>query len=93
MYPFDAVGNQKFPHSANILTKMGKKDKKNTTRLCFKVGWHKTEDAKVGRPRATADDGPAVFLHHDPAFQNKQLNVSELATVCALSRTTAYKYI
>ena len=28
-----------------------------------------------------------------PAFKNKQLNVSELARVCDLSRTTVYKYI
>ena len=27
------------------------------------------------------------------AFKNKQLNVSELARVCDLSRTTVYKYL
>ena len=53
----------------------------------------KAKGAKIGRPRATADDIPAVFLRHYPAFKNKQLNVSELARVCDLSRTTAYKYI
>ena len=49
--------------------------------------------AKIGRPQATADDIPAVFLRHYPAYKNKQLNVSELARVCDLSRTTVYKYI
>ena len=53
----------------------------------------KAKGARIGRPRATADDIPAVFLRHYPAFKNKQLNVSELARVCGLSRTTAYKYI
>jgi len=53
----------------------------------------KAKGAKIGRPNATADDIPAVFLRHYPAFKNKQLNVSELARVCGLSRTTAYKYI
>lgn len=53
----------------------------------------KAKGAKIGRPQATADDIPAVFLRHYPAFKNKQLNVSELARVCDLSRTTAYKYI
>ena len=53
----------------------------------------KAKGAKIGRPHATADDIPAVFLRHYPAFKNKQLNVSELARVCDLSRTTAYKYI
>ena len=44
-------------------------------------------------PQATADDIPAVFLRHYPAYKNKQLNVSELARVCDLSRTTVYKYL
>ena len=53
----------------------------------------KAKGAKIGRPQATADDIPANFLRHYPAFQKKQLNVSELARVCDLSRTTVYKYI
>ena len=53
----------------------------------------KAKGAKIGRPQATVDNIPAVFLRHYPAFKNKQLNVSELARVCALSRTTVYKYI
>ena len=53
----------------------------------------KAKGAKIGRPQATADDIPALFLRHYPAFKNKQLNVSELARVCSLSRTTVYKYI
>lgn len=35
----------------------------------------------------------AVSARHYLAFQKKQLNVSELAKVCDLSRTTVYKYI
>lgn len=53
----------------------------------------KAKGAKIGRPQATADDIPAVFLRHYPAYKNKQLNVSELARVCDLSRMTVYKYI
>ena len=53
----------------------------------------KAKGAKIGRPQATADDIPAVFLRHYPAFKNKQLNVSEMARVCDLSRTTVYKYL
>jgi DNA invertase Pin-like site-specific DNA recombinase len=53
----------------------------------------KAKGAKIGRPQVTADDIPANFLRHYPAFKNKQLNVSELARVCDLSRTTVYKYI
>ena len=53
----------------------------------------KAKGAKIGRPQATVDDIPAVFLRHYPAYKKKQLNVSELARVCDLSRTTVYKYI
>lgn len=48
---------------------------------------------QIGRPTLTAEDIPPVFLRHYPAFKRKQLNVSELARVCNISRTTAYKYI
>ena len=53
----------------------------------------KAKGAKIGRPQVTADDIPANFLRHYPAYRNTQLNVSELARVCDLSRTTAYKYL
>ena len=35
---------------------------------------------------------PAVFLRHYPAHKNGKQNISELARVCDISRTTAYKY-
>ena len=48
---------------------------------------------KIGRPQVTADDIPASFLRHYPAFKSGKMNLSELARICGLSRTTAYKYI
>ena len=53
----------------------------------------KAEGKQIGRPQATAWDLPATFLRHYPAYQRGQLNVSELAKVCDLSRTTVYKHI
>ena len=53
----------------------------------------KAKGKQIGRPQVTADSIPAIFLRHYPAFKNGQLNVSELARVCDISRTTAYKYI
>ena len=38
----------------------------------------RAKGAKIGRPQATADDIPAVFLRHYPAYKKRQLNVSEL---------------
>ena len=53
----------------------------------------KAKGAKIGRPQTTLEDVPALFLRHYPAYKAGQLNVSELARVCGLSRTTTYKYI
>ena len=53
----------------------------------------KAKGVRIGRPPLSKDDIPAVFYRHYPAYKNKQLNVSELARVCAMSRTTVYKYI
>lgn len=53
----------------------------------------KAKGKQIGRPQVTADDVPSGFLRHYPAYKRGQLNVSELARVCDLSRTTVYKYI
>ncbi len=53
----------------------------------------KAKGKQIGRPRLVMEDLPANFLRHYPAYKKGQLNVSELARVCDLSRTTAYKYI
>ena len=53
----------------------------------------KSKGVKVGRRPTTKDDIPAIFYKHYPAFVAKQMNVSELARVCDLSRPTVYKYL
>lgn len=53
----------------------------------------KAKGKQIGRPRLVMDDLPANFLRHYPAYKKGQLNVSELARICELSRTTTYKYI
>lgn len=53
----------------------------------------KAKGKQIGRPQRTAESIPAIFLRHYPAYKKGQLNVSELARVCDLSRTTVYKYI
>lgn len=53
----------------------------------------KAKGARIGRPPLTKDDIPQVFYRHYPAYKSRQLNVSELARVCDMSRTTIYKYI
>ena len=47
---------------------------------------------QIGRPQVSKEDIPTTFLRHYPAHKNGQLNISELARVCDISRTTAYKY-
>ncbi len=53
----------------------------------------KAKGKKVGRPQTTKDDIPSVFYKHFPAYSAGQMNVSELARVCGLSRPTVYKYL
>lgn len=53
----------------------------------------KAKGKQIGRPQTTAEDIPPIFFRHYPAFAAGSLNVSELARVCNLSRTTVYKYI
>ena len=48
---------------------------------------------RIGRPQVMVEDLPGAFLRHYPAYQKGELNVSELARVCGVSRTTVYKYI
>ena len=48
---------------------------------------------RIGRPQLAKEDIPAAFLRHYPAYKAGDLNVSELARVCDLSRTTVYKYL
>ena len=47
----------------------------------------------IGRPQSTKEDIPSIFLRHYPSLKSGKLNVSELARVCDLSRTTVYKYV
>ena len=53
----------------------------------------KAKGVKLGRRPTTKDDIPAVFYKHYPAYVAKQMNVSEPARVCGLSRPTTYKYL
>lgn len=48
---------------------------------------------QIGRKPTTKADIPAAFYRHYPAYASGQLNVSELARVCGLSRPTVYKYL
>ena len=53
----------------------------------------KAKGVKIGRPHLKEDDIPPIFYRHFPAYKNGQLNISEFARVCEMSRTTIYKYI
>ena len=53
----------------------------------------KAKGRQIGRPQTTKEEIPATFCRHYPAYKSGGLNVSELARVCNMSRTTVYKYI
>ena len=53
----------------------------------------KAKGRSIGRPQTTVDDIPNSFLRHYPSYKVGKMNLSELARICGISRTTAYKYI
>ena len=53
----------------------------------------KDKGAKIGRPVVTADSIPSVFMKHYKMYKDGKINVSDLARLCNISRTTVYKYI
>jgi len=53
----------------------------------------KAKGRSIGRPRVTIDDIPSSFLRHYPSYKTGKMNLSELARICDLSRTTVYKYL
>lgn len=53
----------------------------------------KAKGIKVGRPQTTKEDIPSIFYKHYPSFKNGNLNISEFARLCNLSRASVYKYL
>lgn len=53
----------------------------------------KAKGKPIGRPRTTLDDIPSLFYKYYPRYKEGQMNISELARMCELSRPTVYKYI
>lgn len=53
----------------------------------------KAKGVKLGRPHTTTDQIPQIFYRHYTSYKSGNLNISEFARVCGLSRTTVYKYV
>jgi len=53
----------------------------------------KAKGAAIGRPKTTKEDIPAIFYKHYPAYAAGRINKAELARICALSRSSVYKYL
>ena len=47
---------------------------------------------RVGRPQLSLADVPQSFLRHYPSYKDGNLNMTELARVCGISRPSAYRY-
>ena len=53
----------------------------------------KANGRQIGRKPTTKDDIPAIFYKHYPAYIAGNINISEFARLCAISRPTVYKYL
>lgn len=49
--------------------------------------------AVLGRPKITSEDIPNIFMKYYPMYKDGSMNVSEIAKLCGMSRTTIYKYL
>ncbi|QEH70197.1 recombinase family protein [Cellulosilyticum sp. WCF-2] len=47
----------------------------------------------IGRPSTTVDSLPSSFIKHYPKYRNKEINKTELARICNVSRQSVHKYI
>ena len=47
----------------------------------------------IGRPSTTINNLPPNFIKHYPKYRGNQINKSELAKICGVSRQTIHKYI
>lgn len=52
-----------------------------------------SKNIAIGRPKTNIENLPSNFLRHYPKYANKEINVTELARLCDLSRQSIYKYI
>lgn len=53
----------------------------------------KLKGKKIGRPQITINDIPNNVKKTYKLYKNNQINKSEFARICEISRTTLYKYI
>ncbi len=53
----------------------------------------KAKGKRIGRPKTTEDNIPSIFYKHYPMYKKGDLNISEFARLCNLSRASIYKYI
>ena len=47
----------------------------------------------IGRPIVTVENLPSIFIKHYPKYKVGQINKSELARLCSMSRQSIHKYI
>lgn len=53
----------------------------------------RAKGAQIGRPRVTEENLPQNFWRYYAKYNRGEINVSELARLCDVSRTTVYRYI
>ena len=47
----------------------------------------------IGRPKTTAENIPMMFYKYYPMFKSGNINLSEFARLCGMTRATIYKYL
>jgi len=92
----DSTSDKPDPFSEAVIKILGvvAELEREMTRVRVKSGLEnaKSKGKELGRKKTTTDDIPAVFLRYHEKYANGDINMTELAKLAGVSRTTAYKY-
>lgn len=93
----DCTGDEIDPMTEGMLKMWGVFAEMERKMICQRVKYGienaKANGKKLGRPETKAEDIPDIFYRYYPKYRNKEINISEFAKLCGMSRTTIYKYI
>lgn len=85
----DAIRKAKQAYVDSVWVEMQNK----APELDFEIENAKREPVRLGRPRTTSEDIPNIFHKYLPLYEKQEINLSNFAKLCGLTRPTIYKYL
>lgn len=93
----DCTGDTLDPMTEGMLKMWGVFAEMERKMICQRVRYGienaRAKGKQLGRPKTTRDDIPDIFYRYYPMYASNQINITEFAKLCQVSRTTIYKYL